>query len=73
MTSHSKPALSVMRHGAGWWVSASRSGVYFVELTASTVRCTCPAFVWTRTRLPGGECKHIKAVRDAEGVVDVAC
>ena len=51
------------RHGAGWRVpSSSGRGVYYVELTEETVRCTCPAWVHRRTQLPG-ECKHIRAVR----------
>jgi predicted nucleic acid-binding Zn finger protein len=36
---------------------------YYVAIDAQTVRCTCPSFVWRRTRLPRGECKHIAAVR----------
>jgi predicted nucleic acid-binding Zn finger protein len=53
------------RRGSGWFVpSASMPDYgYFVEIGAHTVRCTCPSFVHRRTRLPGGECKHIKAVR----------
>jgi hypothetical protein len=52
------------KRGAGWWVPSGTTGVgYYVELTKNVVRCTCPSFVWRRTRLPRGECKHIAAVR----------
>jgi hypothetical protein len=52
------------RRGAGWFVPSGTVGVgYYVEITRDTVRCTCPAFVWRRTRLPRGERKHIAAVR----------
>jgi hypothetical protein len=59
------------RHGAGWFVpSASVPDFgYYVELE-EVVRCTCPSFVWRRTRLPGGECKHIKAVREEVGLAE---
>jgi hypothetical protein len=50
------------RRGAGWFVPSGQVG-YYVAIDAWTVRCTCPSFVWRRTRLPGGECKHIAAVR----------
>jgi hypothetical protein len=52
------------RRGVGWWVPSGAAGVGdYVELTKDVVRCTCPSFVWRRTRLPRGECKHIVAVR----------
>jgi predicted nucleic acid-binding Zn finger protein len=50
------------RCGAGWFVPSGAVG-YYVEVTKKTGRCTCPSFVWRRTRLPHGECKHIAAVR----------
>jgi hypothetical protein len=50
------------RRGAGWFVPSGAVG-YYVAIDAHTVRCTCPSFVWRRTRLPRGECKHIGAVR----------
>jgi predicted nucleic acid-binding Zn finger protein len=49
------------RRCAGWFVPSGAFG-YYVELTKDTVRCTCPSFVWRRTKLPAGECKHIAAV-----------
>jgi len=53
-----------VKRGAGWWVpSATGSWGYFVEISAQTIRCTCPSFVHRRTRLVGRECKHIAAVR----------
>jgi hypothetical protein len=53
------------RHREGWLVpSASLPDVaWYVEL-GETVRCTCPGWVHRRTSLPGGECRHIKAVRE---------
>jgi hypothetical protein len=52
------------RRGRGWWVpSGSGAWGYYVEFGRQTVRCTCPSFVHRRTTLPGGECKHIAAVR----------
>jgi predicted nucleic acid-binding Zn finger protein len=52
------------KRGAGWWVPSGMAGVgYYVELGKGIVRCTCPSFVWRRAKLPGGECKHIQAVR----------
>jgi hypothetical protein len=52
------------RRGRGWWVpSGSGARGYYVEFGRQTVRCTCPSFVHRRTTLPGGECKHIAAVR----------
>jgi predicted nucleic acid-binding Zn finger protein len=51
-----------VRHGTGWFVPSGAVG-YYVEVTKAMVRCTCPSFVWRRTRLPRGECKHIAAVR----------
>jgi predicted nucleic acid-binding Zn finger protein len=52
------------RRGRGWWVpSGSGAWGHYVEFGRQTVRCTCPSFVHRRTTLPGGECKHIKAVR----------
>jgi predicted nucleic acid-binding Zn finger protein len=53
-----------VKRGAGWWVPSGMAGIgYYVEISKDTVRCTCPSFVWRRTRLPRGECKHIAAVR----------
>jgi hypothetical protein len=54
------------RRGAGWFVpSASMPDYgYYVDLGQQMVRCTCPGWVHRRTRLPGGECRHIKAVRE---------
>jgi predicted nucleic acid-binding Zn finger protein len=58
------PVGTPERRGAGWFVQSGTTGVgYYVEVTRDTVRCTCPSFVWRRTRLPGGVCKHIVAVR----------
>jgi hypothetical protein len=50
------------KRGAGWFVPSGAVG-YYVEFTKDAVRCTCPSFVWRRTSLPHGECKHIAAVR----------
>jgi predicted nucleic acid-binding Zn finger protein len=50
------------KRGAGWWVPSGAMR-YYVEVLKDTVRCTCPSFVWRRTTLPRGECKHIAAVR----------
>jgi hypothetical protein len=53
-----------VKRGAGWYVpSASGAWGYYVELSRDMVRCTCPSFVYRRTTLPGGECKHIAEVR----------
>jgi hypothetical protein len=49
--------------GPGRWYVASGNFGYYVEITKETVQCTCPSFRWRRTTLPGGECKHIAAVR----------
>jgi predicted nucleic acid-binding Zn finger protein len=55
-----------VKHGAGLWVPSGAAGVgYYVELTRAVARCTCPSFMWRRTTLPRGECKHIAAVRTA--------
>ena len=50
------------QRGASWFVPSGNFG-YYVEITKDTVRCTCPSFRWRRSTLPGGECKHIAAVR----------
>jgi hypothetical protein len=53
--------------GPGWFVPSAHMPEfgYYVEISADTVRCCCPSFVWRRSTLPGGECKRIKAVRKA--------
>ena len=54
-----------VKRSGGWFVpSTSGAWGYYVELNRQAVRCTCPSFVHRRTRLPGGECKHIAAVRE---------
>jgi predicted nucleic acid-binding Zn finger protein len=53
-----------VKRGAGWFIPSGATGVvYYVEISKDIVRCTCPSFVWRRTRLPRDECKHIAAVR----------
>jgi hypothetical protein len=58
-----------VKHGRGWFVPSATvpDYGYYVEITRDTCRCTCPSFVHRRTRLPRGECKHIRLVRHTVG------
>jgi len=60
------------RRGSGWFVPSATvpDYDYYVEITRDTCRCTCPSFVHRRTRLPGGVCKHIRAVREKVQIRD---
>jgi hypothetical protein len=42
------------RRGTGWFVPSGAVG-YFVERLEGRWRCTCPSFLWRRTRLRGGD------------------
>jgi hypothetical protein len=52
------------KRGSGWWVaSATCPGYgYTIFKDAAGWHCQCPSHRWRRSKLPGGQCRHVHEV-----------